>query len=152
MITKWAPVSGKVKPYFDVYEDPDAISQGGIPNRENALATGATQAWMDFGWEIDRWYEIKIYCKLNTGSNENGILRYYVDSVLLIEDTSVKIGTNGFNRIMITNYVSGSSGWDPNGTQIYTDELTLSSTDDWSGGDTTPPSATGCTINGATFK
>lgn len=127
MLTKWAPVDGKTKPYFDIYGDPGASSNGGIPLRENPLSTGGTQAWVDFGWEVDTWYKIEIYVQLNTGTSENGIARYYVDGALLIEDTGVRFGSSpSWYHIMITNYVSGSTGWEPDGTNIYTDEIVLS--------------------------
>ena len=122
LIEKWA----QHRPFFDVYNDPDANNWGGIPCNDPPYY-GSTAAWLTFQWQINQWYEVEAYAKLNTGSNENGIVRLWIDGILLVECTHVRIGTNPyFDHIEITNYISGSqSGYDPNGTQIYTDELII---------------------------
>jgi hypothetical protein len=147
MITKW----DQNKPFFDVYADPDAQGQGGIPDStttQTALATGATNDWVNFTWTANQWYEIKLYCKLNTGSNENGILRYWIDNVLMLEDTHVLVGSSpSWNRVQLTNYMSGSTlSYDPSGMIIYMDNFVMSSTDDWTGGTSSASSLTGGTL------
>ena len=62
---------------------------------------------------------VKYYAKLNTGSNENGILRIYIDDVLIFEKTNLVYRTDNskIDTAHLSIFAGGSTAdWNMTGT------------------------------------
>jgi hypothetical protein len=88
---------------------------------------------------VGQWDKLKMYVRLNTPNQSNGIVRMWVNDTLKLEYTNVNIraGSNyGINKMILTTYATQTSP--ANGVQWH-DDVTLSLTDpDASGGGQTP--------------
>lgn len=73
-----------------------------------------TQALKDVVLYSSTWYAIKVYVKVNTGSNYDGILRIYVDDMATpkFEKTNIKYVTNG-SQVDMLHLTAFHGGSDP---------------------------------------
>lgn len=94
------------------------------------------------------WTKLVLYGKLNTPGLSDGIIKLWVNDVLKINQTAKNLreGTSdSFGKLVMTSY-SGAAALD-NGYESF-DNVSLVQ----GSSSTTPPSATGCTMSGASFR
>ena len=92
---------------------------------------------------FDVWEKLKLYVKLNTPGNADGILKLWVNDVLKVSYTNVNITENtgyGLNKLILSSYAVDASG--SNGFQ-YFDDWRLSVDDPDGDVALTPPTAPG---------
>ena len=84
-----------------------------------------TPAAVRFG----EWDKLKLYTKLNTPGNSDGVVKLWVNNELKISYDDVNIRQNtlyGMNKLILSSYATDASGF--NGVQYY-DDWILSETD-----------------------
>lgn len=120
------------------------------PSGQYAADYSYIDTWQFFGLGQNRgtvlsprfgqWDKIKLYSRLNTPGQSNGIVRMWVNDELKLEYTNLNIrqGTSyGFNKLILSSIATTTSRTD--GVQ-YWDSWTLSTTDP-DGGTPPPPTA-----------
>lgn len=120
-------------------------SSNKVPNRyyvyhkDMSLANGKT--WGDtWNWGLNstglmnhnQWYTVEQYIKVNTVGRNNGILRAWVNDVLVFEKTNIRFTTtsnNNFDKVWAYwfNYYHGGSDESPQDAYIRIDDFKLSS-------------------------
>lgn len=94
-----------------------------------------------------QWDKLKLYVRLNTPGQSNGIVRFWVNDQLKAEHTSVDIRENtsyGLNKLNLSTAQPGNRSTIP-GTQWH-DSFTISATDPDAGQSTAPSPPTGVRI------
>ena len=98
------------------------------------------------GVRFDQWDKLKLYVRLNTPGQSNGIVRFWVNNQLKVDRTNVSIraGTSlGLNKLIVGSY--SNPAHNGNGVQ-WIDEVRLSATDPDAGSPTPPAAPTGVRI------
>lgn len=78
---------------------------------------------------FDRWDELKLYTRLNTPGQSDGIIRLWINGELKLDHSGLNIRentTDGMNKLILSSYTSAQSGG--NGRQWY-DNWSLTLTD-----------------------
>ena len=89
----------------------------------------------------DQWDKIKMYVRLNTPGQSNGIVRLWVNDELKLQHTNVPMRAGspyGMNKLILS--ASATQQTVSNGYQWW-DSWSLTMTDPDGGGETTPPAA-----------
>ena len=78
--------------------------------------------------ETNRWYCIEQYCKINTPGKKDGVLTAWVDGVLVLEKTDVKMRSVDTLHLKAfwLNYYYGGGGVSKKARHVYIDNLALS--------------------------
>ena len=109
----WTPSGNTDLLYFDLSPNPwriramDDLFAGGGPraglrDEPNVNTTVIT---------LGQWYRIEIYIKYSTGSNADGILKWWVNGVLNGHYTNLKmVQDGGFNRLQFAPTYGGNTG------------------------------------------
>jgi hypothetical protein len=109
----WTPSGNTDLLYFDLSPNPwriramdDLISahgpRAGLRDEPNVNTTVIT---------LGQWYRIEIYVKYSTGSNADGILKWWVNGVLNGHYTNLKmVQDGGFNRLQFAPTYGGNTG------------------------------------------
>lgn len=108
-----------------------------VYHKDMSLANGKT--WGDsWHWEgpgaemeFNRWYHVEQYIKVNDADSSNGILRAWIDSVLVFEKTGIRFTTtsnNNFDKVYAYwfNYYHGGSAVSPQDAYVRIDDFVLS--------------------------
>ncbi|VAW73261.1 hypothetical protein MNBD_GAMMA15-649 [hydrothermal vent metagenome] len=88
---------------------------------------------------FDQWDELKLYTRLNTPGQSDGIIRLWINGELKLDYTGLDIRentTDGMNKLIQSSYTSAQSGG--NGRQWY-DNWSLTLTDPDAGSPPSPP-------------
>jgi hypothetical protein len=109
----WTPSGSTDLLYFDLSPDPwriramDDLFAGGGPDAGKRNEPNVTTTVIRLG----QWHRIEIYVKYSTGSNANGIVRWWVDGVLNGNYTNLKmVQDGGFDHVQFAPTFGGNTG------------------------------------------
>eukprot|EP00892_Ulva_mutabilis_P011850 jgi/Ulvmu1/9037/UM005_0129.1 len=115
-----------------------AVTYAYYPDKPKSIRCGEDWKWSQ-GFKANKWHHIRMWAKLNTGSNKNGEFKAWLDGKQVLHRKNIRYRYNSkfqISRSYITTYAGGSTvkQFAPNKNQyIWFDDF-----ETWVGGGSSP--------------